>query len=217
MNAIPAPDGGEAATIEMWFDFASPYSYLSLARLPQLARAAGVRVALRPFLLGPVFQAQGWSDTPFRLYPKKGAYIVRDVERLAEKHGVPYRWPSAFPRVGLLPSRVALLVEHEPWAPAFCLDIFRTNFVDDRDIQAEDTVRGVLRALSQDDEALVAQARSDVAKQALRRRVDEALQRGIFGAPTFMVGDEMFWGNDRLEDALAWAVRPGTRQPGSNQ
>ena len=102
--------------IEMWFDFASPYSYLAIERVDALAQEAGVRVDLRPFLLGPIFQAQGWNDTPFRLFPGKGAYMMRDIARLAEKYGVVYRRPRLFPRMSVLPARIALLGQDEPWA-----------------------------------------------------------------------------------------------------
>ncbi|WP_459616591.1 DsbA family protein [Bordetella sp. 2513F-2] len=196
-------------TLEMWFDFASPYSYLALARLEPLARAARVRVALRPFLLGPIFQAQGWHDTPFRLYPAKGAYMMRDVARLAAKHAIAYRRPTVFPRLSVLPARVALLGQDEPWSHAFCLAVFRANFVDDRELQDEALVRGLLQAFVPDADALLARARHDDTKAALRRQVDRARELGIFGAPMFVVHDEMFWGNDRLEDALDWAARRG--------
>ncbi|MFJ1299977.1 2-hydroxychromene-2-carboxylate isomerase [Pseudomonadota bacterium AL_CKDN230030165-1A_HGKHYDSX7] len=194
----------------MWFDFASPYSYLAIARIAPLAQQAGVRVALRPFLLGPIFQAQGWNDTPFRLFPGKGAYMMRDVARLAEKYGVPYVRPSVFPRMGVLPSRVALLGQDEPWGQAFCRAVFEANFAADRDIQEESVVRDILQSLSLDADALITQARAERSKDALRRQVDQARQLGIFGAPTFLVADEMFWGNDRLEDALEWATRPAS-------
>lgn len=102
------------AHMEMWFDFASPYSYLALSRLDALAQEAGVQVALRPFLLGPIFQTQGWKDSPFRLFPGKGAYMMRDIARLAEKYGIDYKPPQVFPRVGVLPARVALLGQDQP-------------------------------------------------------------------------------------------------------
>ena len=86
----PLPD---SPRMQMWFDFASPYSYLAIERIDALARAAGVQVDLRPFLLGPIFQAQGWNDTPFRLFPGKGAYMMRDIARLADKYGVVYNRP----------------------------------------------------------------------------------------------------------------------------
>lgn len=193
--------------IEMWFDFASPYSYLAMARLPALAREAGVPFTLQPFLLGPIFQAQGWNDSPFRLFPGKGAYMMRDIARLADKYGIAYKRPGVFPRMGVLTARVALLGQHQPWGVDFCLAAFQANFVHDRDIQSAGTVADLLRGLSLDAEALIEQARHEDAKEALRKQVDRARDLGIFGAPMFLVGGEMFWGNDRLEDAIDWAVK----------
>ncbi|GAB1576522.1 2-hydroxychromene-2-carboxylate isomerase [Bordetella petrii] len=195
------------SSCEMWFDFASPYSYLAIERVEPLARQAGVPVVLRPFLLGPIFQAQGWNDTPFRLFPGKGAYMMRDIVRLADKYGIAYRRPSQFPRMSVLSARMALLGQDQPWGRDFCLAAFRANFVDDRDIQDEDVVASLLAGLGLDGPALIAQARQESTKEALRRQVDRARELGIFGAPSLMVGNEMFWGNDRLEDALEWAAR----------
>ncbi|WP_395757296.1 2-hydroxychromene-2-carboxylate isomerase [Achromobacter sp. EB05] len=194
-------------SLEMWFDFASPYSYLAIERIAGLAAQADVRVDLRPFLLGPIFQAQGWNDTPFRLFPGKGAYMMRDIARLAEKYGVPYNRPRLFPRMSVLPARIALLGEDQPWGRDFCLAVFRANFQRDEDIQAEDVVHALLTELALDADGLIARAKSEAAKEALRRRVDEARHLGLFGAPTFLVDGEMFWGNDRLEDALEWTRR----------
>ena len=109
---VPQPD---MPRMQMWFDFASPYSYLAIERIEDLAREAGVRVELRPFLLGPIFQAQGWNDTPFRLFPGKGAYMMRDIARLADKYGVIYRRPRLFPRMSVLPARIALMGQDESW------------------------------------------------------------------------------------------------------
>ncbi|MCS3509538.1 2-hydroxychromene-2-carboxylate isomerase [Achromobacter sp. AGC78] len=200
----PLPDGPR---MQMWFDFASPYSYLAIERIDSLAQDAGVRVDLRPFLLGPIFQAQGWNDSPFRLFPGKGAYMMRDIARLADKYGVVYKRPRLFPRMSVLPARIALLGQDEPWCRDFCVTVFRANFQHDEDIQSEDVVHGLLNGLSLDADALIARAKSEAAKEALRRQVDRARDLGLFGAPTFFVGDEMFWGNDRLEDALDWARR----------
>jgi 2-hydroxychromene-2-carboxylate isomerase len=191
--------------MQMWFDFASPYSYLAIERVGALAEAAGVVVDLRPFLLGPIFQAQGWNDSPFRLFPGKGAYMMRDIARLADKYGVTYNRPRLFPRMSVLPARIALLGQDEPWGRDFCVAVFRANFQHDLDIQAEDVVHQVLQDLSLDADMLIERAKTEAAKEALRRQVDRARNLGLFGAPTFFVGDEMFWGNDRLEDALEWA------------
>jgi len=200
-------NASSALPCEMWFDFASPYSYLAIERLEPLARRAGVAVALRPFLLGPIFQAQGWNDSPFRLFPGKGAYMMRDIARLADKYGIVYQRPSQFPRMSVLAARVALLGQDQPWGRDFCLAVFRANFADDHDIQDEEVVGRLLAGLGLDGAALVAQARQESTKEALRRQVDRARELGIFGAPSLIVGDEMFWGNDRLEDALQWAAR----------
>ncbi|CAB3719930.1 2-hydroxychromene-2-carboxylate isomerase [Achromobacter kerstersii] len=198
----PSPD---SPRMQMWFDFASPYSYLAIERVGALAEAAGVVVDLRPFLLGPIFQAQGWNDSPFRLFPGKGAYMMRDIARLADKYGVTYNRPRLFPRMSVLPARIALLGQDEPWGRDFCVAVFRANFQHDLDIQAEDVVHQVLKDLSLDADMLIERAKTEAAKEALRRQVDRARNLGLFGAPTFFVGDEMFWGNDRLEDALEWA------------
>ena len=200
----PLPD---TPRIEMWFDFASPYSYLAIERIDALAQEAGVRVDLRPFLLGPIFQAQGWNDTPFRLFPGKGAYMMRDIARLADKYGLVYNRPRLFPRMSVLPARIALLGQDEPWGRDFCVAVFRANFQRDLDIQSEDVVHGLLTDLGLDAAALIARGKSEAAKEALRRQVDQARNLGLFGAPTFFVDGEMFWGNDRLEDALEWTRR----------
>ncbi len=200
----PSPD---SPRMQMWFDFASPYSYLAIERVGALAEAAGVVVDLRPFLLGPIFQAQGWNDSPFRLFPGKGAYMMRDIARLADKYGVTYNRPRLFPRMSVLPARIALLGQDEPWGRDFCVAVFRANFQHDLDIQAEDVVHQVLKDLSLDADMLIERAKTEAAKEALRRQVDRARNLGLFGAPTFFVGDEMFWGNDRLEDALEWAPK----------
>ncbi|WP_332612529.1 2-hydroxychromene-2-carboxylate isomerase [Achromobacter sp. ESBL13] len=195
----------DSPRMQMWFDFASPYSYLAILRVQALAESAGVVVDLRPFLLGPIFQAQGWNDSPFRLFPGKGAYMMRDIARLADKYGITYNRPRLFPRMSVLPARIALLGQDEPWCRDFCVAVFRANFQDDLDIQSEDVVHGLLQDLSLDADALIARAKSEAAKEALRRQVDRARDLGLFGAPTFFAGGEMFWGNDRLEDALQWA------------
>jgi 2-hydroxychromene-2-carboxylate isomerase len=197
-----------SASIEFWFEFASTYSHIAAQRVEAAARAAGVRLELRPFLLGPIFGAQGWNDSPFNLYPAKGAYMWRDMERECAKHGVPFRKPSAFPRNGLLAARVASAAGTEPWLGAFVRGVYLANFRDDLDIAQAETVSALLaKADCPDPAAWLARAGSAEAKQRLRERTDEATRRGIFGAPSFVARGELFWGNDRLEDALAWSLR----------
>lgn len=197
----PAPRGA----IEFWFEFGSNYSYLSVMRIEALARQAGIGIRWKPFLLGPVFQALGWQGSPFVVQPAKGAYAMIDTARQCAKYGLPWRQPTQFPRRALLPMRVALLGAEAPWMGAFCRAVMQRNFAEDRDIDSPQAVAEVLRHLGLPAEALIAAARAEPNKEALRRQTAQALARGIFGAPTFFAGDQMFWGNDRLEDALQCA------------
>lgn len=197
-----------AHMLEFWFEFASTYSHLAAQRIENAARAAGVTVAWRPFLLGPIFRRQGWNDSPFNIYPAKGVYMWKDLERQCAKHGVPFRKPSAFPRPSLLATRIAAALESSPQRVAqFTRSVYLANFHHDVDTTNDDVVRGLLQSMGWPDvDAVLAQATSAETKERLRRRSDEAVERGIFGAPTFLVGNELYWGNDRLEDALDYCT-----------
>jgi 2-hydroxychromene-2-carboxylate isomerase len=198
-----------AATIELWFDFASTYSYLAALRVEEAAREAGVVVEWRPFLLGPIFQRQGWSDSPFKLYPVKGAYMWRDLERSCARYGIPLRRPSAFPRSSVLAARVGLVAAEQGWAAPLARAVFRANFAEDRDIGDAAVLAEVIDGVGRPGREICALAESAAWKPRLREQTARAEGLGIFGAPTFVVGGELFWGNDRLEEALAWAR--GTR------
>ncbi len=201
------------ARLECWFDFGSNYSYLALMRIGPLAAARAVDVVFKPFALGPVFKSFGWESSPFVLQEKKGAYTWRDMARQSAKYGLPWKQPSSFPRRALLPLRLAIAAADQAWLPAFCTAIMQANFVEDRDIDHVDTVAAVLGALDVAPGPWLAIAQSASAKMALRQQTDEAVRRGVFGAPTFFVGDEMFWGNDRLDDALAYAATARCTSP----
>ena len=204
---------GETGTgrpaIEFWYEFASSYSYLSVMRIEALAAAAEVDVAWRPFLLGPVFMSLGWNDSPFNIYPPKGRYMWRDLERLCERYGLRLKRPSVFPRNGLLAARVACLGQDQAWIGEFSRRVMQANFADDRDIGSEQVITELLAGLPLPASAgaLLAAACAPDGKEALRRQTERACQSGLFGAPSFVVAGELFWGNDRLEDALAWAHR----------
>jgi 2-hydroxychromene-2-carboxylate isomerase len=197
-----------SATLEFWFEFASTYSHVAAQRIEAVAHAAGVAVVWRPFLLGPIFRKQGWNDSPFNIYPAKGVYMWKDLERQCAKHGVPFRKPSAFPRPSLFATRVAMALEASPQRVAqFTRRVYHANFHDDADTSNDLVVRGLLQSLGWSDvDAVLAQASSAENKERLRQRGDEAFERGIFGAPTFLVGHELYWGNDRLEDALDYCA-----------
>jgi 2-hydroxychromene-2-carboxylate isomerase len=192
--------------LEFWFEFASTYSYPAALRIGAAAARLQVPIAWKVFLLGPIFRDQGWADSPFNIYPAKGRYMWRDLERVCAQHGLPWRRPSEFPRSGLVAARVACLGAGEPWCPRFVEAVYRANFAADRDIAQAETIVAVLDGLGLDGGALVARAQTPEAKERLRRQSEEARARGIFGAPSFVADGELFWGNDRLEDALAWYV-----------
>lgn len=196
-----------SGTLQVWFEFASTYSYPAVWRVAAAARGAGVAIDWKPFLLGPIFQAQGWNDSPFNIYPVKGRYMWRDLERVCAQHGLEFRRPSRFPRNGLLAARVACLAAAEPWCGDFVRAVSRANFVEDRDIADPAVVGAILDTLGQPGAAVIERAQAPANKERLRAATEEAERLGIFGAPTFVVDDELFWGNDRLEDALAWAAR----------
>ncbi len=193
--------------IEFWFEFASTYSYPTAMRIEALAAARGVQVAWRPFLLGPIFQQQGWNDSPFNIYPAKGRYMWRDMQRVCESLDFPLRRPTVFPRNGLLAARVVCAHSEQAWVPAFVRSVYSANFADDADISSPALVEQCLSRLGQDAATILAEAQTPAAKDKLKAQTAEAMERGIFGAPSFVVGKELFWGNDRLEDALAWVAR----------
>ena len=193
--------------IAFWFEFASTYSYPAAMRVEDAARAAGVALEWRPFLLGPIFVAQGWNDSPFNVYPAKGRYMWRDLARVCDRLDLALQHPSAFPRNGLTAARVAQIAIDEGWGPDFVRAVYTANFAEDREIGEADVIAEIVASLERDPDAVLARATTAENKERLKRTGEEASRLGIFGAPTFVVGEELFWGNDRLEDALEWARR----------
>lgn len=194
--------------LEFWFEFASTYSYLSAMRLPGLAQAAGVDVVWRPFLLGPIFNSQGWKTSPFNIYHAKGNYMWRDMERRAARFGLDFHKPAPFPQNGLLAARVALATPDGPQKVTFCQNVFLMEFSQTQDISDPEVI-AACADMAKLPEGILDLAQSDENKQALRLATEEAGRRGMFGAPNFLVGEELFWGDDRLEEALEWASGDG--------
>ncbi len=192
--------------LDFWFEFASTYSYPAAMRIVPLARAASVEVRFRPFLLGPVFKAQGWDTSPFNLFPAKGRYMWRDLERICAALDLPFRRPDPFPQMSLQAARVALVGLADDWGEEFCRALYRAEFGAGRRIDDPDVLADLLAGLGVDPAAILAAAQSPEIKQRLREQSEEAQRLGLFGAPSFVTADgEVFWGNDRLETALAWA------------
>jgi 2-hydroxychromene-2-carboxylate isomerase len=204
--------------IEFWFEFGSNYSYLSVMRIEDEARRHGVRIAWKPFLLGPIFKALGMENSPFVLQQEKGAYVWQDMARQCRKYGLRWVRPSVFPRLGVLPLRVALLGVDQPWIGAFCREVMELNFARDEDINQPDRLAPILTGLGLPASSILAEAQAEPTKTRLREQTEQARRKGIFGAPTFFVGGDMFWGNDRLDDALLFAIEasgPPATIPGS--
>jgi 2-hydroxychromene-2-carboxylate isomerase len=198
------------AVLDFWFDFASTYSYPTAMRVGALADSAGVEVRFRPFLLGPIFKALGWNTSPFNLYPAKGRHMWRDLERTCDDLKLPFRRPQPFPQPSLLAARVALVGLGDVWGEDFCLAVFRAEFADGEPIGEPATMRAILADLKVDPQRTMTAAQGDAIKERLRSQTAEAQRLKIFGAPTFTTADgELFWGNDRLESAIAWAKRSG--------
>jgi len=197
------------APLQFWFEFASTYSHVAALRIEAVAGARDVPFEWKPFLLGPIFRRQGWSDSPFNLYPARGRYMWRDVERLCDTYGLPFRRPSVFPRDSLLAARVACTGEGQVWLPEFVRRVFRANFAEDRDISDAAVIGDILGSIGQEDGPLIALATAAGSKQRLRRETEAAWDLGIFGAPTCVVGRELFWGHDRIDEALDWFLTKG--------
>ncbi|WP_294535158.1 2-hydroxychromene-2-carboxylate isomerase [uncultured Rhodoblastus sp.] len=193
------------AQLDFWYDFASTYSYLAAMRCDALAEAAGVALNWRPFLLGPIFAAQGWTTSPFNLYPAKGRYMLRDIERLGAQRGLKFRAPDPFPQNSLLAARLALAVP-EALRPEFSRAVFLAEFGEGRTISDEGLLGEILAGLGLNAAETFDKAKSDSIRAQLRGETETAQKLGLFGAPSFVAGDgEVFWGDDRLEQALAWA------------
>lgn len=206
------------ARLDFFFEFASTYSYLAAARIAQLADARGVEVAWRPFLLGPIFGAQGRSTSPFNIYPAKGRNMWRDMERLSALQGLPFAKPDIFPQNGLKAARMALTIPDGSDRAAFVVAAYRANFAEGRDISDDAVLTDILVTLDRDPDAHTATAVLPATKAMLRANTEEAIAKGVFGAPAFIAPDgELFWGNDRLEHALDWAcqISPASGLDGS--
>ncbi|NNC00735.1 2-hydroxychromene-2-carboxylate isomerase, partial [Corallococcus exiguus] len=154
--------------LEFWYDFASTYSYLSAMRIEGMAQEAGVTVQWRPFLLGPIFSAQGWTTSPFNLFPGKGRYMWRDMELEAARLGLPFTRPDPFPQNSLLAARLGLVASDGGFAAAFTRAVFTEEFGRGRNISDPTILSEILAALDVDPTTLIAEAGSDQNKARLK-------------------------------------------------
>ncbi|WP_171239869.1 2-hydroxychromene-2-carboxylate isomerase [Ruegeria sp. HKCCA5491] len=192
-------------SIQFWFEYASTYSYLSAMRVEDVATSHGVTVEWQPFLLGPIFASQGWDNSPFNLYPAKGRYMWRDMERLTAQRNLPFQKPNPFPQNGLKAARLTLAIEDHAQRAAFSRAVYSAEFANGQNIADDAVLRACLAeaGLSQD---LLDKTQDPAVKAALITQTKTAQDNGLFGAPSFLVGGELFWGDDRLEDAVRFAT-----------
>ncbi len=200
-------------TLTFWFDLASTYSYLSAMRIDDMADAAGVDVHWRPFLLGPIFAAQGWDTSPFNIYPVKGRYMWRDMQRKCEQYGLRLNIPdtalSNWPRPSVKAARIAIFGLEEGWGREFVRQVYQAEFVYNTDISDESVLADLIGQSGGNAKHALTSAELDPFRGRLRANTEEAIDRGLFGAPSFTVGEELFWGDDRLPDAIDWAAQRG--------
>jgi 2-hydroxychromene-2-carboxylate isomerase len=192
--------------VHFWYEFASTYSYPATMRIEQLAAERGLALRWRPFILGPIFAEQGWRNSPFNLYPNKGRYMWRDLERICARLSLPFQRPEPFPQNSLLAARTVLALE-PALRPPFSKAVFLAQFGEGKAIAERSVIAAILQDLGEAPAFVLEKALSEPIRTQLKMETDAAQRLGIFGAPAVVTDDgEMFWGNDRLEEALDWAL-----------
>ena len=191
--------------VEFWIEYGSTYTYLSVARMGRLAEASGVEVQWQPFFVMPIMAELGMTQGPFLPFPSKTAYMWRDIERRSSRHGIPYARPSTYPVNSLLTARIACIASAEGWCQAFTEEVFRLHWTENILIGSDENLHRALVGLAKNPRLLVEKAQTTEIKEALKKQTERAKSLGIFGAPSFTVSEELFWGDDRLDEALEWA------------
>ena len=189
--------------VEFFYFIGSTYSYLSVTRAEALAAREGIKVVWRPFSVRTLMREQ--NNIPFATKPVKMKYMWRDLERRAAKFGVPFNGIPPYPiDPDESANHVATLAAQEGWCKEFTQAAYRTWFLQKQDPGTPETLRSILKALGRDAGEYMARSAEEKTKQEYLASTERARQLGLFGSPTFVVGQELFWGDDRLDDALAW-------------
>ncbi len=194
--------------LEFFFDFSSPYSYVASESIESIASKYDRTVDFTPILLGAVFKVTGGRPLT-DLHASKSGYSARDFARSARFFGVPFKMPTVFPLATVTAARamVWLQAQRSDKAASFMHAVFRAFFAEDRNISELAVVANVAAQVGIDATALAAGVQEQSVKDRLKAHVDEAIARGVFGAPTIFVDGEMFWGNDRLAQVERWLER----------
>ena len=195
-------------TVEFWFDVGSPYSYLAWRALPAIAAECDARIDWRPMLLGGVFKATG-NHSPVEV-PAKGRWAFVDLQRWARRIGTRLAMNPHFPinTLALMRGAVAMKLRSDEELQRYLEAVFEAIWCDGKNMGDPQVIAQVLQAAGFDPQQVFALANDAEVKDRLKADTEEAISRGVFGAPTFFVGDEMFWGQDRL-DFVADALRGG--------
>src|SRR5690349_19415424 len=191
-------------SVELFYDYASTFSYLAWMAMPAFAKRTGAVVVPRPMLLGGLFKAVG-NRSPVDV-PAKGIYMTLEMRRNAERTGIPFRMNSRFPVNSLHLMRGAIVAQEEGTLQAYSDAVFKAIWQEDKDLLDSPTLGAVLGGVGIDAKRLMERTAEQGVKDKLKANTDEAAQRGAFGAPTFFVGGDMYWGFDRLDqvaEALA--------------
>ncbi|MER8975279.1 DsbA family protein [Mesorhizobium sp. M0800] len=189
--------------IEFWFCIGSTYSYLSVMRLAHVEAATGVRFSWRPFNLRTIMIEM--DNIPFRTKPVKEAYMWRDVERRGALYGLLPKLPAPYPLAELERANcVAIIGAAEGWCSAYARESYRRWFEAGEPAGSEPNLSASISAAGQDVKRVLRLADSDKGKADLVHAAEEAKALGIFGSPSFIVDGELFWGDDRLDDAVRW-------------
>lgn len=190
--------------VDFWFDFASTYSYLAAARIFPLGPEEAADFRWRPMLFGAILREQGYTTSPFNTQPAKGRHMWRDVERRAAGLGIRVRRPETFPQGSLQAARVMLVGLEEGWANGFAMAVFASEFQHGLDIESPEVIAACVDLAGGNGAAAMSRGASAAIKERLRIETATATAAGVFGAPTFVVDGELFWGDDRLDEAMAW-------------
>ena len=198
-----------SAPIEFFFDFSSPYGYLASECIDEIAARHGREVTWRPYLMGVAMKVTGSSPVVNR--PMMGAYSRRDMERSARRLRLPFRFPEPFPIPTIAACRAVYWMERadsgeaKPLAKA----LYRAYFVDGRNISKADVVADVVAESGADRDAVLAGLQEPAIKDRLKEVTNDAVERGIFGSPFFLVDGEPFWGHDRMDEVDHWLASGG--------
>lgn len=194
-------------SIEFWFGYGSTYSYLTVMRIDQVVESNGIQLIWKPFNITALMRERGLPTGPFVPHPEKMAYMLRDLERRAQQRGLPYQKPVQYPVDSQQTVRVGYLAALEGWCSQFSRRVFEMNFAERRPIGGPGNLEAALQHIGKEPEATIRRAHDADIEKGLEASTQSAITRGMFGSPHFLVDDELFWGDDRLEDAVEWCNR----------